>query len=900
MLPYCFFHWRTSLFEMDFIIDKAEISDDFYSGNSDCSDEESLLDDFIESENDDGDEEDLTFYRRFENRERFKSFQNQSKNLVDEFIRSERDYYGNDNQPEMFVSENREQIEFHSFKDYKQTAEEFKKTLLCFSDTSIKNNFFYSVVYGLAHIKTEKRPITFESAIDILGRENFLKLKEIQQEIMLDYTQFGFLDRCMKVNDVLAANFGCFLRFYERRNKFRYQLRQKLKSKNEMRAELSSCVFQKFNGYDLLRTELSRDEKKNLLLLDIVYEPTLDRNKPILCYFSPKICLAFRTCYDRNVRGSKQKINSSAAKQCPYCNNFFIKSESKIEEHISTCSGQAGSNFTFDNGKIINYQDNFKKIGDLPFSVYYDFETTTSSVDFFYVKTYVISYCIIVAFHPDLNLPHWFIYRAYDQTKDEIESLIHFDVVQADFFNFKKNHNLKTSKQLQNVILAVKNRSRETALAEMFNIELKFTIDCLRFWFNRNKKILELDENEKHELAQKKKPITCCLCDFPMESRAVSGLFEHVCKAEYLFLENVFKSRDLHRMSISDFDTFFRKVQKVLDNVDEFRESIEKENLENINSGKDNSEIEEIVKKIKKIKTTKNDKRDDCSKKNTAVKSNLSIKCTARFMSGKFLMFAKLSLKSFIHSLTELLSFPEENDFVQKIYRKYKIEKVYVYHIFTDTDSTSLQFIVVSSINSYFSEDQVRDILFEIFSKTEIRPRFNKSDKFWQKFGVHDPKNQKVLGLYEVESINDPCLVTLAANPKEYFEYFQSEITNKKHEEMKKGSAGMDYLNFAERIKPLYDFNKYRKPKRDTKPVVQISVKKGEMTTHQIIKSKFSQLNGKRFYFPNAIISLPFEHSALKDLDEFKKNKWQRIENYFLQDREHLLELEKKSLKEMA
>ena len=42
--------------------------------------------------------------------------------------------------------------------------------------------------------------------------------------------------------------------------------------------------------------------------------------------------------------------------------------------------------------------------------------------------------------------------------------------------------------------------------------------------------------------------------------------------------------------------------------------------------------------------------------------------------------------------------------------------------------------------------------------------------------------NQKinVLGLYEVESINDPCLVTLAVNPKEYFEYFKSENVNKK------------------------------------------------------------------------------------------------------------------------
>ena len=57
------------------------------------------------------------------------------------------------------------------------------------------------------------------------------------------------------------------------------------------------------------------------------------------------------------------------------------------------------------------------------------------------------------------------------------------------------------------------------------------------------------------------------------------------------------------------------------------------------------------------------------------------------------------------------------------------------------------------------------------------------------------------------------------------------------------------------------------------------------MTTYQIVKYKFSQLNEKRFYFPNAIISLPFGHQALNELDELKKNKGQRIENYFLQER---------------
>ena len=81
----------------------------------------------------------------------------------------------------------------------------------------------------------------------------------------------------------------------------------------------------------------------------------------------------------------------------------------------------------------------------------------------------------------------------------------------------------------------------------------------------------------------------------------------------------------------------------------------------------------------------------------------------------------------------------------------------------------------------------------------------------------------------------------------------------------------MEYENFAERIKPLFDFENYQAPKADMKDVVRISVKKGEMTTSKMVKTKFSQLNDKRFYFPNAILYLPFGHSSLKDIDEYKK-----------------------------
>ena len=61
---------------------------------------------------------------------------------------------------------------------------------------------------------------------------------------------------------------------------------------------------------------------------------------------------------------------------------------------------------------------------------------------------------------------------------------------------------------------------------------------------------------------------------------------------------------------------------------------------------------------------------ESSSIKSIAVKSETNIKCTTRFMSGKLLMFAKLSLKSFVYSLIELLHFPEENPVVASIYEK--------------------------------------------------------------------------------------------------------------------------------------------------------------------------------------------------------------------------------------
>ena len=78
-----------------------------------------------------------------------------------------------------------------------------------------------------------------------------------------------------------------------------------------------------------------------------------------------------------------------------------------------------------------------------------------------------------------------------------------------------------------------------------------------------------------------------------------------------------------------------------------------------------------------------------------------------------------------------------------------KSTKLSVNEILTDTDSTSIQFIIVSGPSSTYPECDVRDILFE------ISKRFDKSSKFWERFNIHKPNEQKVLGLYEVENIDD-------------------------------------------------------------------------------------------------------------------------------------------------
>ena len=84
---------------------------------------------------------------------------------------------------------------------------------------------------------------------------------------------------------------------------------------------------------------------------------------------------------------------------------------------------------------------------------------------------------MVVPFHPDLKIPR------YDQNQNALTSLSHFQALEFNFFEDPENFDKTTLKQLEAVAFLVQNREKNTALPEMFSIELKLTIDCLKSWF---------------------------------------------------------------------------------------------------------------------------------------------------------------------------------------------------------------------------------------------------------------------------------------------------------------------------------------------------------------------------------------------------------------------------------
>ena len=68
------------------------------------------------------------------------------------------------------------------------------------------------------------------------------------------------------------------------------------------------------------------------------------------------------------------------------------------------------------------------------------------------------------------------------------------------------------------------------------------------------------------------------------------------------------------------------------------------------------------------------------------------------------------------------------------------------------------------------------------------------------------------------------------------------------------------------------------------------------MVPEEIEKSKFAQINGKRYYFSDGIVSLPFSHPYLHEIVQFKRDKKQTIKSFLQEEKHKLIQMEKFSL----
>ena len=195
------------------------------------------------------------------------------------------------------------------------------------------------------------------------------------------------------------------------------------------------------------------------------------------------------------------------------------------------------------------------------------------------------------------------------------------------------------------------------------------------------------------------------------------------------------------------------------------------------------------------------DKTECNSVKSILIKGSDTVNVSSRFIKGKMLMFAKFSLKSFLYDMIDVFCFPDEE--IGQIYDFYQIEKCFLYLNLTNTDSTSLLFNFICKLDCSIPESEARKIIFQCMKKSKIAEKLDLSDPFWKDSEMHNPKAKKQMGLYEVESIENPNICTIAINSKEYFEKFNDRNINKKHKGVRRDTLGMNFESYAGQLHHL-------------------------------------------------------------------------------------------------
>ena len=275
--------------------------------------------------------------------------------------------------------------------------------------------------------------------IDI-GAEIF---DEIYRLMKLNLDILHFENQCLKINQILNKN-NLFLYIFELKEKSCCLIKQDSEKKNIIR-DLSSCIIEKFNGFNIVRIEFERKLRQKMSPIDIIYKPVKKEDEIIECFFTSQINLAYRLTFNEN-----QKIKHSTAYQCYFRSNYYGRKD-KFDRHIENCTGKPGYVCNFNIQNILTFEENLKFKRDIPLTAYIDFETTAPTDDCLDPETKkmnAVSYVIIFAFHLELDLKRVII----ESFGHSLEKLTTINYLTTEQLKYK---DLTTLKQLTDCAISV-------------------------------------------------------------------------------------------------------------------------------------------------------------------------------------------------------------------------------------------------------------------------------------------------------------------------------------------------------------------------------------------------------------------------------------------------------------
>ena len=142
-------------------------------------------------------------------------------------------------QPELYAVENRD-------KEFKK-IQKFRKSLSSFNDNKTENFFFDAIIYGLVFKLFEGKSLTRGKVESVLRRGNFFDVKD---QLKLETSIYGFFDKCAFANE-LSAKRQFSLKFYERRDRCRYLIKEGATGKNKIARDLSSSIIKSLMAMSL-------------------------------------------------------------------------------------------------------------------------------------------------------------------------------------------------------------------------------------------------------------------------------------------------------------------------------------------------------------------------------------------------------------------------------------------------------------------------------------------------------------------------------------------------------------------------------------------------------------------------------------------------------------------------